>query len=291
MRKHWMTICLLGGLALMGCRSGNSPYANDPTLLYYKPTLSDSATALAERTSRREPVKPAMPVLAQTNQTLPPMDPTPAPSPEHEAQPASAIETRPLSLNDEIRPLPADVAKAEAIAALEPAEIKPLMYVTQTTLPVAAPAPLPEAAKLPAAQVASQPVTAKLPVTEVAPPLPAPQMPPPPPVLSHQIAGKNLDVSGQYAHDQEYHWLQGVLEKHFKGYYCLRYADASVEDNYGGKVRLLDDPRLSQFREGDVLRIEGEMAAESDSAPRAHWESPRYRMKGAELVQKNGPEK
>ncbi|HLW67263.1 MAG TPA: hypothetical protein VKS79_18255 [Gemmataceae bacterium] len=294
MRNHWVTICMLGGLALAGCRSGNSPYANDPTLLYYKPTLSDSASVLAERTSRREPVKPAMPVLAQKSQPLPPMDPTPGPEPEREVQPVSATEMKPLTANNEIRPLTGNVVNAQAIAPLEPTGIKPLTNALPAPPLVAAPAPQLLAANLPTAEVASQPVVAKLPA-KVEPPLaakpPVPQMPPPPPVLSHQMPAKNVDVHGPYAHDPEYHWLQGVLEKSFKGYYCLRYADSSVEDPHGGKMRLVDDPRLSQFRDGDVLRIEGEMVPDAEDNPRARWESPYYRMKSAEIVQKIGTEK
>ena len=273
MRNRWITICLLSGLALTGCRSSNSPYASDPTLLYYKPTLNDSATVLAERTSRREPVKPAMPAMAQKTQPLPPMDPTPGPAPQPEVQPASASEIKPLTVNDAAGSLPADLTKAEPIARLEPTDIKPLSG--------AIPAPAPE------------PMVAKLPPIADAPPLPAPkppapQMPPPPgPVRKPASLGKRIDAPGRFAHDSEYRWLQGVLERHYKGYYCLRYADSSVEDLYGGKVRLVDDQRVSQFHDGDVLRIEGELVSENDVGPHARWENPYYRVKGIELVQQS----
>jgi hypothetical protein len=270
MRNRWLTICVLSGLALTGCRSSNSPYANDPTLLYYKPTLNDSATVLAERTSRREPVKPAMPAVAQKTQTLPPMDPTPGPAPQSEVQPASASEIKPLTLNEPAGTLPADLANAEPIGKLEPVDIKPL--------PGAAPAPEPVIAKLPINDAAPLP----------APKPPAPQMPPPPaPVRPPAILAKRIDTTGRFAHDSEYRWIQGVLEKHYRGYYSLRYADSSVEEAYGGKVRLVDDQRLTQFHDGDVLRIEGELVSENEVGPHARWENPYYRVKGIELVQQS----
>jgi hypothetical protein len=211
-----------------------------------------------------------MPVVAQTTQPLPPMDPTPTPTPPSEVQPAAASEIKPLTLNEAAGVLPADLAKAEQIAKLEPADIKPL--------PGAMPAPEPVLAKLPIVDAPVMPASKP----------PAPQMPPPPtPVRPPASLAKRIETPGRFARDSEYRWLQGVLEKHFKGYYCLRYADSSVEEAYGGKVRLVDDARLTQFHDGDVLRIEGELVSESEGGPHARWENPRYRVKGIELVQQS----
>jgi hypothetical protein len=270
MGKRWITICILSGLALAGCRSARSPYAEDPTLLYYKPTLNDSATVLAERTTRREPVKPAMPAVAQKSQPLPQMDPTPGPAPQSEIQPVSGSEIKPLTLNDSVGTLPAELAKAQPLAKLEPADPKPL----------------------PGALPVSETVIAKLPIADApslpAPKPPAPQMPlPPGPARSPASLTRRIETAGRFAHDSEYRWLQGVLEKHPRGYYCLRYADSSVEDPYGGKVRLVDDQRVSQFHDGDVLRIEGGLVSQDDAGPHARWENPYYRVKGIELVQQS----
>jgi hypothetical protein len=170
--------------------------------------------------------------------------------------------------------LPADLGKAEPIARLEPADIKPLPGALPVTEPPAATLPVNDPAPLPV----SKP--------------PAPLMPPPPaPVRPPASLAKRIETPGRFAHDSEYRWLQGVLEKHFKGYYCLRYADSSVEDPYGGKVRLLDDPRLTQFHDGDVLRIEGELLSDGEAGPRARWENPHYRVKGVELVQQSRVQK
>src|SRR5207245_1746318 len=45
-------------------------------------------------------------------------------------------------------------------------------------------------------------------------------------------------AAGKYGHDAAYRWLQGVLERHPRGYWCVRYCDPSVEGDIGGKVRL-----------------------------------------------------
>ncbi|HEV3203149.1 MAG TPA: hypothetical protein VGY77_02145, partial [Gemmataceae bacterium] len=62
-------------------------------------------------------------------------------------------------------------------------------------------------------------------------------------------------VPETYGHASDYTWLQGVLDKHYHGHFDLRYCDASVEDKWGGKVSLMEDPRLSQFKEGDVILV------------------------------------
>ena len=60
-----------------------------------------------------------------------------------------------------------------------------------------------------------------------------------------------------FGHAPDHRWLKGVLDKHYQGHLSLRFCDAAVEDSCGGKVRLEDDPRLAQFQEGDVIRVEG----------------------------------
>jgi hypothetical protein len=56
----------------------------------------------------------------------------------------------------------------------------------------------------------------------------------------------------------------------------LRYRPASEDDAWGGKVRLADDPRLADFRPGDVVAVEGEIVRDPagengpDRYPRFH---------------------
>jgi hypothetical protein len=78
MRTLIVTLCAIG--LVVGCASSHKkPYADDPLLLYYKPTLSDSATILAERNARREPAPPPMPLDGRAKETeTPSLKPQPA---------------------------------------------------------------------------------------------------------------------------------------------------------------------------------------------------------------------
>jgi hypothetical protein len=103
----------------------------------------------------------------------------------------------------------------------------------------------------------------------------------PPPSPKEQLA-KHRSVPGDYGHDTEYRWIQGVLEKHYRSETCVRYSDPAVEDQYGGKFRLNDDRQLSDFHEGDVIGIEGEVIPTND---RDHPASPpRYLIRDVWLV-------
>src|SRR5260370_3113298 len=66
MRTNRLALCLLTVCLAAGCLSSQrKPFVNNPLLLYYKPTLSDSATILAEQAARREPAQPPMPGFAR----------------------------------------------------------------------------------------------------------------------------------------------------------------------------------------------------------------------------------
>src|SRR5262245_52103283 len=66
MRRSCVALLFLGCMTTAGCLwQRKPPYANAPVLLHYKPTLSDSATILAEQQVRRGPVKPPMPALVR----------------------------------------------------------------------------------------------------------------------------------------------------------------------------------------------------------------------------------
>lgn len=90
-------------------------------------------------------------------------------------------------------------------------------------------------------------------------------------------------VQGKYAHSHDHTWLQGELDRHYRGYLDLRFRPATDEDSFGGKVRLEDDPRLAEFRAGDVIAVEGEIVREAD---RAMGQYPRYRIRDVKLVER-----
>ncbi len=93
-------------------------------------------------------------------------------------------------------------------------------------------------------------------------------------------------VPGAYGHAPDYSWLQGVLDKHYRGHLNLRYCEAHLEDTWGGKVCLEDDPRLAQVKEGDVVVVEGGIVRENGQPLRGTWTHfPRYRIRDIQLVQ------
>lgn len=73
----------------------------------------------------------------------------------------------------------------------------------------------------------------------------------------------------------DYSWLQGVLEVE-DGRLLLRYCDHALEDPWGGKVAMDDDPRLAAFKAGDVLMVEGEMRVQEGQPVFDSFRYPRY---------------
>lgn len=91
---------------------------------------------------------------------------------------------------------------------------------------------------------------------------------PPPKIRSGQgDPALPLKAGERFGHAPDYKWIAGVLDRHTKGgYWTLRYADFGNDDEWGGKVRLLEDARLSAFANGDFIYIEGELLAPRSAA-------------------------
>jgi hypothetical protein len=110
----------------------------------------------------------------------------------------------------------------------------------------------------------------------IEPPTPPDTLPPPrietrPPLP--------LQPGQTYGRGPDYRWLAGVLDKHTKGgFWTLRYADIGVDDEWGGKVRLMDDPRLRDLKDGDAVYIEGELMAPRSAATSEASGFPPYRV-------------
>jgi hypothetical protein len=154
-------------------------------------------------------------------------------------------------------PTPPQPAATAAIAA--PMPIMP---------PTAPPAPLPIAATAPATPMPM--------VAAPAPAVPTPVMP---------VSDRKVD--GKYGHAADYGWLQGELDRHYRGHLELRYRSVAEDDPYGGKVRLDDDPRLAQFRPGDIIMIEGELLTDPDGPNVAPWaQYRRYHVRSVRLVER-----
>lgn len=92
--------------------------------------------------------------------------------------------------------------------------------------------------------------------------------------------------SAAFGHAPDHRWLMGVLSRHDHGHFDLRFCDASEQDRLGGKVSLEPDPRLEQFQDGDVVRVEGELATgiTEPGTSRSHY--ARYRIRDVKLVQR-----
>jgi hypothetical protein len=228
MRCSYLALCVLACVPTAGCLwRRNPPYANAPVLLHYKPTMSDSASILAEQQVRRGPAKPPMPSVVHEEDDHAPLPKIVEPAKAEERAPA--IPAGP--------PLGAVVPANGAVVRASP--------LPSSSLPVrpASAAPAPLSPTSPVAPKEAKPDTA----TE------------PPP---HRIA------KGNYGHDDDFHWLQGVLERHHRGYCTLRYCDPSVEDEFGGKLRLKEDDRLAAFHDGDVIGVNGDL--QKDDATTAY---------------------
>jgi hypothetical protein len=93
-------------------------------------------------------------------------------------------------------------------------------------------------------------------------------------------------VAGIYGHAPDHTWLQGVLDKHYLGQMHLRYCDPTMDETWGGKVILEKDDRLAPFKDGDVVRVEGELVKEDGQAKRGSWcHFPLYRIRDIQLIQ------
>jgi hypothetical protein len=125
---------------------------------------------------------------------------------------------------------------------------------------------------------------------------PAPIIPPPTPPneLARPLlietkpapAPLPLPPSHKYGHGADYKWVAGVLDRHTKGgYWTLRYADIGADDEWGGKVRLLDDERLRELRDGDFVYLEGELLAPRRNGL-AEGSYPPFRITDVRVIEK-----
>ncbi len=100
-----------------------------------------------------------------------------------------------------------------------------------------------------------------------------------------KIGSEGSDVlpippSMKMGRDAKFGWVVGTLDKHHKGYWTLRYADFGDDDSWGGKVRLSDDPRLTDLKDGDTLFVEGELLVPTSWKPDSNTPYPPFRIKG-----------
>lgn len=168
---------------------------------------------------------------------------------------AAAASPGALARTEPPPPTPPSTALASATV---PEEIKPTPATTTPTPDVAG----------------AQPPVPAVPVARTKP---LPEVPASPPI--------RRQVPETYGHAADYTWLQGVVDKHYQGQFGLRYCEPSVEDRWGGKVILADDPRLAQFHDGDLILVEGELVKDKAAVDARH-RYPTYRIGEIWLVQR-----
>jgi homeobox protein ESX1 len=194
--------------------------------------------------------------------------------------------------------VPIAAALPPVAAALAPKPAEPLPPVTPAA-PAPPRIPLPPVAEAAPAKPADPGPVIPAWAPESPPSKPADPGPPSAPALAPATGpdlaasdkagapGPRQPVQGTHGHAADYTWLQGILDKHYLGHLNLRYCDCTVEDTWGGKVRLLDDPRLAQLKEGDVVFVEGELVRDQAQAPGSTWKQyPTYRVREVQLVQR-----
>jgi hypothetical protein len=87
-------------------------------------------------------------------------------------------------------------------------------------------------------------------------------------------------------HSDDYSWVTGQLYyvRAGKGLWVVRYATVDTEDKYGGSVVLAPAVNMKNFREGDLVSVQGEILSE-DRASR-YVGGPLYRAAHVELIER-----
>jgi hypothetical protein len=80
-----------------------------------------------------------------------------------------------------------------------------------------------------------------------------------------------------FAHAQDYSWVAGELQfLHGRKVWRVRYASVEEEDRYGGGMTLIDAGPMTEFQDGQIVRVEGQVAdvTSHDSEYRVHHIQP-----------------
>jgi outer membrane biosynthesis protein TonB len=189
---------------------------------------------MAEKAKRAEPTRPPSPAVAKNS--LPEPQPVPRGPRSTDRLPDRIAESLPKPV---ATPVP---EKSEPVPA--PVPPSPVVPATATSQPK-----VETSFAIPPRVTETDPAKKN---TDV--PSAARTIPPSPEtsVFGHRV------VAGKYGHAPDYTWLQGEADKHYRGYWTLRYRDPSEEDKYGGRVKLEGAIRLTEFEVGDIIGVRGE---------------------------------
>jgi hypothetical protein len=105
-----------------------------------------------------------------------------------------------------------------------------------------------------------------------------------PPIRIQQMSALESTPEFQsITHAENYSWVQGELHYvHVRGgMWIVRYLPLDQFDRNGGSVVLAADAKLDTFREGDVVRISGEIIRDRSESSLG---GPLYRLRTIKLV-------
>jgi len=286
-RKWSVRLLALGGLAIaLGCRAHPSvPPCTTPLLpgevvpgpayLAPGPPLPGAPAPSAPPSIGAQLPKPA----PATPDIQPPKQFARLPEPAYPPSkpPLKPTETTPPAGVTDLPPM------------LPPADVSPILTsnpkpADSIRLPDVLPAPAP-ISKPPLVEVSRPKVSddgfvasPRVPATPAKPVVVVPPAETPGPPLP-------LKPGQKFGHSPEYTWVAGVADRHLKGsYWTIRYADIGTDDIWGGKVRLLDDDKLRDLRNGDVVYVEGELLAPKSAADSSLY--PPYRVTSVRVMEK-----
>jgi len=184
-------------------------------------------------------------------------------------RPAEVASARPQTV------VPPPIPVAAAVPVTNSFSPVALTHSTDEPKPADGPTlPVPVASAMPQ-PLAGEEASVREPVRPADMPVPAPAVP-----------SGNRRADSKYAAANDYTWLQGELDRHYKGHIELRYRAHSEVDTFGGKVRLENDPRLAEYRPGDVVCVEGELIREPDAGNGTTAQYPRYHVRDIRLIER-----
>ena len=104
-----------------------------------------------------------------------------------------------------------------------------------------------------------------------------------PPLAPATVPGPVPDtvVKPAYGHANDYHWLNGQVQySRISKAWRLRYAPLDEIDPYGGSVTLVDDGTLGSLKDGQYVRVHGQLVSSPDKAV-----APPYKVDSVQTAQ------
>lgn len=98
--------------------------------------------------------------------------------------------------------------------------------------------------------------------------------------LTQRRRPASSDSASPLERSSDYRWLVGELQYvHVRDAWRLRYAAPDEEDRHGGSVTLVETGSMTGYRNGQIVRVEGELVDPDAADP-----SPAYRVRRLQPV-------